>query len=75
MFIADSQIHLWGASTPERPWPEPAPGTPPPHKPFPFTAEYLLGAEMDEVMRTTPSISAWRACIVYFGATGTLALG
>jgi predicted TIM-barrel fold metal-dependent hydrolase len=46
MFIADSQIHLWGADTPERRWPAPAPGTPPPHKPFPFTAEYLLG-EMD----------------------------
>jgi predicted TIM-barrel fold metal-dependent hydrolase len=46
VFIADSQIHLWGPSTPERPWPAPAPGTPPPHKPFPFTAEYLLG-EMD----------------------------
>jgi L-fuconolactonase len=46
MFIADSQIHLWAASTPERPWPAPAPGTPPPHKPFPFTAEYVL-AEMD----------------------------
>lgn len=46
MLIVDSQVHLWGADTPERPWPAPAPGNPPPHKPYPFTAELLLG-EMD----------------------------
>ena len=46
MFIADSQIHLWGADTPERPWPAPAPGAPAAHKPYPFTAEHVL-AEMD----------------------------
>lgn len=47
VFIADSQIHLWGADTPERPWPPAAPGAPAAHKPFPFTADYVLG-EMDK---------------------------
>ena len=47
VLIADSQVHLWHLGTPERPWPTPAPGHPGPHKPFAFTAEYLLG-EMDK---------------------------
>lgn len=47
MFICDSQIHLWHLSTPERPWPTPAAGNPPPHKPYAFTAEHVLG-EMDQ---------------------------
>ncbi len=44
MFIADSQVHIWAAETPERPWragPRNAP-----HRPEPFTKDDLL-AEMD----------------------------
>lgn len=38
MMIVDSQIHIWGADTPERPWPH---GHIPPHRPVPFSAEDL----------------------------------
>ena len=44
MLIADSQVHIWGADTPERPWP---PGRA--HlaqKPYPVTKDMLL-REMD----------------------------
>ena len=44
MLIADSQVHIWAADTPERPWP---PGRA--HmaqKPYPFTKDMLL-REMD----------------------------
>lgn len=41
--IVDSQVHLWQANTPERPW---VPGLPP-QLPEPFTAEKLLPM-MDE---------------------------
>lgn len=43
MFIVDAQVHIWGANTPERPWPQ---GRSRPHRPQPFTAEDLL-REMD----------------------------
>ncbi len=43
MLIADSQVHIWGANTPERPWP---PGRNAPHRPVPFSADDLL-REMD----------------------------
>jgi predicted TIM-barrel fold metal-dependent hydrolase len=42
MFIVDSQIHVWGANTPERPWPARAEA----QKPYPVTAEMVL-TEMD----------------------------
>lgn len=38
MFIVDSQVHIWGANTPERPWP----ARHAPHRPTPFSAEELL---------------------------------
>ena len=41
--IVDSQIHIWGANTPQRPWPYPDKI---PHRPAPFTAEDAL-REMD----------------------------
>ena len=44
MFIADSQVHIWAANTPERPWrtgPRNAP-----HRSEPFTKDDLL-REMD----------------------------
>lgn len=38
MLIVDSQVHIWGANTPERPWP----ARHAPHRPQPFSAEDLL---------------------------------
>ncbi len=43
MKIVDAQVHIWGANTPERPWP--SWGVP--HQPEPFTQAKLLAA-MDE---------------------------
>ena len=40
MMIVDSQVHIWAADTPERPWP---PGQAArAHTPTPLTAEKLL---------------------------------
>ena len=43
MLIADAQVHIWGADTPERPWPKRAP----PQRPIPLGADDLL-REMNE---------------------------
>jgi predicted TIM-barrel fold metal-dependent hydrolase len=42
MDIVDAQVHIWAASTPERPWP---PGRHGPHREVPFSKDDLL-AEM-----------------------------
>ena len=42
MLIVDSQVHIWAASTPERPWP----ARHGPHRPVPFSKDDLL-AEMN----------------------------
>ena len=44
MLIVDSQVHVWGAETPERPWPV---GHAEPQKPYPVTGDMVLAA-MDE---------------------------
>lgn len=44
MLIADSQVHVWGPETPDRPW---RVGPVKPHDPVPLTPERLLG-RMDE---------------------------
>jgi L-fuconolactonase len=44
MLIVDAQVHIWAASTPERPWPTPPPLEP--HRPVQFTKDDLL-REMD----------------------------
>jgi predicted TIM-barrel fold metal-dependent hydrolase len=44
MLIADSQVHIWGADTPERPWP--AGRAHQAQKPYPVTKDMLL-KEMD----------------------------
>ena len=44
MHIVDSQVHIWGADTPARPWP--ADGAHRAQKPYPVTKDMLL-AEMD----------------------------
>jgi len=55
MLIVDSQVHIWGADTPERPWPKRAP----PQRPVPVTADDLLGemnaAGVDRVVIVPPS--------------------
>ena len=43
MLIVDAQVHIWAASTPERPWP----ARHQPHRPQPFSKDELL-AEMDK---------------------------
>lgn len=43
MLIVDTQVHIWAASTPERPWP----ARHEPHKPQPFSKDDLL-VEMDQ---------------------------
>jgi hypothetical protein len=40
MLIVDAQVHIWGADTPERPWP--ASGRSRPHRPQPFSKDDLL---------------------------------
>src|SRR5260221_5822302 len=45
MFIADAQVHIWAASTPDRPWPQ---GHATPDRPMPFGKDDLL-REMDAV--------------------------
>jgi predicted TIM-barrel fold metal-dependent hydrolase len=44
MRIVDAQVHVWGADTPERPWPRG--GNPKPHREIPWTAAELV-ARMD----------------------------
>ena len=39
MFIADAQVHIWEANTPERPWRD---GPVKPHRAAPLTADVLL---------------------------------
>ncbi|HEX3863886.1 MAG TPA: amidohydrolase family protein [Stellaceae bacterium] len=40
MLIVDAQVHIWGADTPERPWPASGKGRA--HRPLPFSKEDLL---------------------------------
>lgn len=42
MFIVDSQVHIWAAETPERPWHTDSPAKP--HRDVPFTARDLLAS-------------------------------
>ena len=50
MLIVDSQVHIWGADTPDRPWPIPPAGlkaVPVHNNGVPFTKEFVI-AEMDK---------------------------
>src|SRR3990172_11907346 len=57
MFIIDSQVHIWGANTPERPWPAGRENQA--QRPVPLGAEELLGAMdaagVDRVVIVPPS--------------------
>src|SRR5262245_52723688 len=86
MEIVDSQVHLWGADTPERPWP---PGRArEAQKPYPVGKEALL-LQMDlagvrRIVLVPPSwegdrndlaLAAAQAYPDRFGVMGRLALG
>ena len=44
LLIVDSQVHIWDADRPDRPWPPLAPGLKPlPHRTEPISADSLLG--------------------------------
>jgi len=55
MLIVDSQVHIWGADTPERPWPKRAEA----QRPVPLTADDLMRemneAGVDRVVIVPPS--------------------
>jgi predicted TIM-barrel fold metal-dependent hydrolase len=60
--IVDSQVHIWGADTPERPWPVPPAGlkaVPVHNNGIPFTQEHVLGemnvAGVDRAIIVPPS--------------------
>src|SRR5438874_12896501 len=65
MLIVDAQVHIWGANTPERPWPA---GRSSPHRPQPFSKDDLLqemnAAEVARVVIVPPSwegiATTWR---------------
>ena len=54
MLIVDSQVHIWGANTPDRPWP----ARHAPHRPVPFSAGNLLeemnAAQVDAAIIVPP---------------------
>lgn len=60
MLIADSQVHVWAADRPDRPWPPAAHGLKPaPHRDVPISAQSLLGemqtAGVDRAILVPPS--------------------
>jgi L-fuconolactonase len=62
MLIVDSQVHIWGADTPERPWPVPPAGlkaVPVHNNGVPFTKDFLLAemnkADVDRIIIVPPS--------------------
>ena len=55
MLIADSQVHIWGADTPERPWP--AGRAHQAQKPYPVTKDMVL-KEMEDRNQARSGMSA-----------------
>jgi predicted TIM-barrel fold metal-dependent hydrolase len=68
MMIVDAQVHIWAASTPERPWP----GRHEPHRATPITAEELLGemktAGIERTVLVPPSFEGDRNDVVLAAA-------
>lgn len=66
--IVDSQVHIWAADSPERPWP----ARHKPHRPEPITAEDLLremtAAGVDRVVLVPPSWEGERNDVVLAAA-------
>jgi L-fuconolactonase len=69
MRIVDAQVHIWAASTPERPWP----ARHPPHRRVPITQDDLLremaAADVDRVILVPPSWEGERNDLVLAAAT------
>ncbi len=63
MLIVDSQVHIWAANTPQRPWVNLNPPYPP-HRPQPFTKDDLLremdGAGVQRAVLVPPPLEGWR---------------
>ena len=58
MLIADSQVHIWGADTPQRPWPKGRAGDA--QKPYPVTKDMLLfEMELAKVSRIVLVPPSW----------------
>ena len=61
MLIVDAQVHIWGADTPERPWPKPKHGLKPVavHQVIPYSKDFLLAemakAGVDRIVIVPPS--------------------
>jgi len=68
VLIVDSQVHIWAADSPERPWPS----RHKPHRPEPITAEDLLremaAAGVDRVVLVPPSWEGERNDVVLAAA-------
>lgn len=68
MMIVDAQVHIWAASTPQRPWP----ARHEPHRATPITAEELLGemktAGIDRTVLVPPSFEGDRNDVVIAAA-------
>ena len=68
MMIVDAQVHIWAASTPQRPWP----ARHEPHRATPITAEELLGemkaAGIDRAVLVPPSFEGDRNDVVLAAA-------
>lgn len=72
MLIVDSQVHIWAANTPERPWPPVQPGQPEAHKPEPITRDILLHemavAGVDRAVLVSPVFEGVRNDVVIAAA-------
>jgi predicted TIM-barrel fold metal-dependent hydrolase len=68
VLVVDSQVHIWAASSPERPWP----ARHKPHRPEPITSEDLLremaAAGVDRVVLVPPSWEGERNDVVLAAA-------
>jgi predicted TIM-barrel fold metal-dependent hydrolase len=75
VLIVDSQVHIWGADAPERPWPPLAHGVKPtPHKAVPISATSLLqdmaSAGVDRALLVPPSWEGERNDLVLGAVAG-----
>lgn len=72
MLIVDSQVHIWAAPTPARPWPASDPNLPAAHKPQPITADDLLrdmnAAGVDRAVLISPVFEGARNDVVVAAA-------
>ena len=60
MHIVNSQGHIWGADTPERPWPPGRAGEA--QKPYPISKEAMLFQRMDDCTSRSAEICLKNVC-------------